>query len=443
MVISKKRCIFAKNKCMKRTFLIIILGLLGYQSVGQDTIRMTLDSCLSYAYQHNIAVREAQLNQASTQVLLDRAKMQFLPSINAGASENWGFQDGAASRNGNYGVNAGLTLFGGLSRMHNYRQNEINLEQSDLRIRQSFNAISNQIVSAYLTILMNQEKLNFQKQVLKTSKQQAEEGILKYDVGKILESDYQLLTANYGSATSNIENTQLTIESNRMALRSLLCVEASGVVDVVANDVQVKAEACTIPILDTVMQRSLRNLPDLAISEMDIDKARYNVKMAQSAYMPNLGLNAGISYYEGQAGQVDGQGTVITHGGMNSSVGVSLNIPILNQGNTRTQIKQSKLELEQAQLQYDQKKIDIEQEIESQYITTQQALNQFKACEMMEKAYKASYDVYVMKYAEGAITTVEMLQQQDKYLNALNDYLQSKYAFLLAQRTLKIYMGEW
>ena len=201
---------------------------------------------------------------------------------------------------------------------------------------------------------------------------------------------------------------KFTIESNRLTLRNLLGMSESEVLDLATEDGQEKSSAYSLPLLDTVMQRALQNLPDLEICEMDISKAEYNVKMAQAAYMPTLGLNAGMSYYEGQAGQVDGQGTVITHGGMNSSVGLSLNIPILNQGNTRTQIKQNKIELEQAHLQYDQKKVEIEQEIESQYITTQQALNQFKACETMEQAYKASYDVYVMKYAEGAITTVEM-----------------------------------
>lgn len=428
---------------MNRVLFFLIMIVTGLSCIGQDTIRLTLDSCLHYAYNHNLAVREAKLNQSSAEVMLDRAKMQFLPNINAGASENWGFQDGAVSRNGNYGISGGVTLFGGLSRLRSYRQSKINLEQSDLRIKQGFNSLSSQIVSAYLTILMNQEKLRFQEQVLETSKQQAEEGALKQSVGRILESDYKLLAANYGSATSNIENTRLTIESNHLTLRNLLGMSESEVLDLATEDGQEKSSAYSLPLLDTVMQRALQNLPDLEICEMDISKAEYNVKMAQAAYMPTLGLNAGMSYYEGQAGQVDGQGTVITHGGMNSSVGLSLNIPILNQGNTRTQIKQNKIELEQAHLQYDQKKVEIEQEIESQYITTQQALNQFKACETMEQAYKASYDVYVMKYAEGAITTVEMLQQQDKYLNALNDYLQSKYSFLLAERTLRIYMGEW
>lgn len=427
---------------MNRVLIFLIMIVAGLCCMGQDTLRLSLDSCLSYAYSHNITMQRALLNQESAQVLFDGSKLRFLPSINAGASENWGFQEGAASRNGNYGVNAGITLFGGMSRLYNYRQNKLNLEQSSLILKQSFNSISTQIVSSYLTIVMNEEKLKFEKQVLETSKKQAEEGALKFQVGKILESDYQLLNANYNSAVANIENTRLTIANNLLALKSLLCIDDNKTLELLTTHSQIAASTVVLPIMDTVVQRSLSHLPDLEISEMDIDKARYNVKMAQSAYMPSVSLNAGASYYEGQAGQVDGQGTLITHGGMNSSVGLSLNLPILNQGVSRTQVKQSKIELQQAQLQHNQKEIEIRQEIEGQYFSTEQALNQFKACELMEQAYKASYDVYVLKYNQGAVTTVEMLQQQDRYLNALNDYLQSKYAFLLAQRTLKIYMGE-
>ena len=48
----------------------------------------------------------------------------------------------------------------------------------------------------------------------------------------------------------------------------------------------------------------------------------------------------------------------------------------------------------------------------------------------------------MLKFAQGAITTVEMLQQQDRYLSALNDYLQSKYNYILIEKQLDIYTGK-
>ena len=37
---------------------------------------------------------------------------------------------------------------------------------------------------------------------------------------------------------------------------------------------------------------------------------------------------------------------------------------------------------------------------------------------------------------------MELLQQQDRYLSALNDYLQNKYSYLLAEKQLDIYTGK-
>jgi outer membrane protein TolC len=47
-----------------------------------------------------------------------------------------------------------------------------------------------------------------------------------------------------------------------------------------------------------------------------------------------------------------------------------------------------------------------------------------------------------MKFEQGAITAVELLQQQNNYISAMNDYVQSKYGFMLKRKVLDVYMGE-
>ena len=89
-----------------------------------------------------------------------------------------------------------------MSNIRSLKQSRISAEQSVLKVQQAENSIGIQIIAAYLTILMNKEKLSYQQEVLETSHQQQLEGELKYKVGRILESDYQLLEASYTSAQS-------------------------------------------------------------------------------------------------------------------------------------------------------------------------------------------------------------------------------------------------
>ncbi|MCR4811893.1 MAG: TolC family protein [Bacteroidales bacterium] len=417
---------------------MLVLTLMAWDSaVAQDTVRMSLEDCLRYAYEHNLTVQTAKLNKESAKASVSNAKWNFAPSMSASAGENMNIQSGGTSFNTSAGVNANMTLFSGLANLRTLQQSKLSLRQSELKVKQSQNSIAGQIIQAYMTILMNEERLSYQQEVLKTSEEQLNEGEVKYNVGKLLESDYLLLEANYQSALGAIEITRLTIDNNRLELRNLLCLENGQTVDVTEMG---DGEAMQLLSMDEVIRQAEANMPDLEISRMNVDMAKYNVKIAKSAYSPTLGLNGGANYYMGGAQLDQTSGTMVNGGNFSGTVGLNLNIPILR-GNTITQVKQSKINLRQAEIQNQQAAHDLRKAIESQYIATAQAGNQYRTSQKMKEAYQANYNVYRLKYENGAVTTVDMLTQQDRFLSALNDYLQNKYTYLMDLKVLNVYMG--
>ncbi|MBO7100559.1 MAG: TolC family protein [Bacteroidales bacterium] len=422
---------------MKYPALLLLLAL-NFSLAAQDTVRLSLDSCLRYAYGHNLQVQAATLNREMSDATLTGAKLRFLPSLSADASEGWSWSN-QTTRSGNVGLNGSLTLFSGLNNLLNYRYSRLGAEQSNLKVQQTENSVGIQIVQAYLTVLMNEEKLSYQREVLETSHQQQLEGEVKYQVGRLLESDYRLLEANYTSAQAEIDNTLLTIEDNRSELSTLLDLEEL-VIEVIPSTDSLRASERTVPTFDTLMAQARRALPDWKISEMDVEMARLGVGMARSSFLPQVSLNAGTNYNNGAV--VSDNPVTTIKGGLNTNLTLGLSVPILNRGASLTQYKQSKINLQQAELQHRQTQIDLENDIQGLHIALQQALNRFRSTEALAAAYRASYDVYVLKFAQGAITTVEMLQQQDRYLSALNDYLQSKYNYILIEKQLDIYTGK-
>ena len=408
-------------------------------ATAQETVRMTLDSCLRYAHEHNLQVQTAILNHESSKASLTGAKMRFLPSVSASASQGWSW-DGEQNSNTQYGINGSLTLFNGFTNLRTLKQSRLSSDQSALMIQQTENSVDIQIMKAYLTILMNQEKLSYQQEVLETSRQQKLEGEVKYQVGRILESDYLLLGANYTSAEAEQENTRLNIEDKLSGLTDILGM--SGIkLEVVPSTDTMRATDRTLPLRDSVLAQAQRALPDWQISEMDVDLARLNVRIAESSFMPSLSLNAGYGgqWLPGSTSLTPSNSTTFSD---NTSLTLGLSIPIFDQGSTVTQYKQSKIALQQAELKHQQTLLDLVAQLDELYLTTQQALNRYRASEALCEAYRASYEVYVVKYGEGAVTTVELLQQQDRYLSALNDYLQNKYSYLLAEKQLDIYTGK-
>lgn len=51
----------------------------------------SLDSCITYATDNNIAVRQSRVQQLNSEIGVTSAKDAFLPQIHGSASQSWGF----------------------------------------------------------------------------------------------------------------------------------------------------------------------------------------------------------------------------------------------------------------------------------------------------------------------------------------------------------------
>ena len=119
-----------------------------------------------------------------------------------------------------------------------------------------------------------------------------------------------------------------------------------------------------------------------------------------------------------------------------------MHIPIFSRGSTKTNVKKSKIALEQAQLDYEQTQLSLRQTVSQAYRNVVSAFNAYKVSQAKENAYSKSFEAYNLQYQYGNITTVELLQQQNNYLNVLNSYIQNKYSLLMKRKILDLYMGK-
>lgn len=407
---------------------------------AQDTLRLSLDNCLQYAYGHNSTMLIAQLAVDRAEVSLHGARWQFLPNISASVGEYWSRSNDQRSHDFSMGVNASMTLFDGMSSWNNYKQSKLKLRQSQLQMQHSRRSVGEQVENAYLTILMAQEKLLYYQQLLENCRQQQTDGLLRYNVGKILESDYLLLEANLRRTEMEISNLQLSIKECRWTLQVLLNLPEDIVLDVMPLDLN-KYDTVMLAF-DMVMQSALESQPELKDAYVGVEIAKYGVRTAKAIYFPTLSFSMGGNFYGGNQGLVDALGHIISQGGLNSNIGFNLSIPILNYSSASTQIRQSKINLREAEIEREKRIQEFKQAVKKMYASTQQSLNSFLAAQQQEQAYRANYETFRMRYNEGKVGIAELLQQQDSYLGALNDYLQSKYAYVLNMKMLELIKTE-
>lgn len=434
---------------MKKYFVVagVILSVFSNIYAQENTLKQTftLEECLQYAESNNFSLQSGSIDISTSELNLRQAKENIAPTVSGSVTQgfNFGNYEKSVGWNGNYGINAGMTLFNGLSNANKIKQSKLNVEQSQLSLESSKNKIRISVIQAFLAIMMNEEILGYQQQVLTASQEQMEQGKQQLDVGQILESDYKMLQAQYTSDLYNIENTRHTIQSNYLTLKNLLSIDPSVQITIVPPDSATLFKNLELPELQELIDRSTNYLPELKMSENEITNAEYNIKIQKANYYPTLSASAGISTgYNGSnlTSPNTGWGTQLWHG-LGENIGLSLNIPIYQRSSVRNSVKLAEYRAEQVELENKETIYKVNQELHQSYIDVAKAQNNYISAEAKKDAYLANYKTYSLRFKYGSVTAVDLIQQQTNFLNQLNLFMQAKYSYVLQRKILDVYMG--
>lgn len=102
----------------------------------------------------------------------------------------------------------------------------------------------------------------------------------------------------------------------------------------------------------------------------------------------------------------------------------------------------SRITLKQTELEKKQTELTVKQNITQEYHNVVSTLNKYNVANIRQNAYFKTFEAYSALFNVGSITAVDLFQQQNNYISALNDYIQSKYSFILLRKVLDVYMGE-
>ena len=427
---------------MKKILLITFAFLMACSLNAQEshTYRFTLEDCLRYAFANSYERKSMALSNESLEATYQQSKLQRLPSLSASAGQNISNNENGWSSSGNLSVGSSVTLYQGGNLRNTIEQSRLNLERNEAQLERYDNQVATQILQSFLQVLGNQELLNYQLEVLKTSGEQLKQGQARQRVGTILESDLMLLEAQYLSDSNNVVDTRINIENNLLDLKVLLSMDPNDALDIVSPDTEnLDGLKASLPSEEEAVRLALEYLPDLKMSDYDIRIAEKSVQMAKGNYLPTVSASANVGM---GVLSFDGNGLNRWYNTPTESAGISVNIPIFSRGNTKTNVKKSQIALEQAQLDYEQTQLSLRQTVSQAYRNVVSAYNAYKVSQAKEQAYSKSFEAYNLQYQYGNITTVELLQQQNNYLNVLNAYIQNKYSLLMKRKILDLYMGK-
>ncbi len=427
---------------MKKQLFFILLVFMGFSVSAQESksYQFSLEDCLRFAFANSYERQTMELSTESQQVTYEQSKLQAVPNLSASVGENLSLRADGWSAQGNLSVGSSATIYQGGNVRRTIEQNRLNVERSEAQVERYDNQLTTQILQSFLTILGNQEMLNYQLEVMNTSREQLKQGEARYKAGSILESDYLMLEAQYFSDSNNVVDSRINIENNILDLKILLSMEPTDELEIVVPDTDNLDELFTsLPSENEAIDQAMDYLPDLKMSDFDIQIAQNSVGMAKGNYLPSIGASANVGMGLFPIGE---SGMSQWYSSPSGSVGLSMSVPIYSRGQLRSNLKKSEISLQQAELDYQQAQLTVRQTVVQAYRDVVSAYNAYKVSGVKEEAYRKNFAAYNLQYQFGTITTVELLQQQNNYLNALNSYIQNKYSLLMKRKVLDVYTGK-
>lgn len=439
---------------MKQTILFISLLLISIGGKAQE--RWSLRRCIDYAIEHNINIRRTANAVEQSAVEANTAKWARLPNLNgsAGQSWNWGRTQTAvknedtgdystvyvntSSQGSNLNLSTSIPLFTGLQIPNQYALAKLNLKAATADLAKAQEDIAINVASAYLQVLFNQELQQVAESQVELSLQQQARITRLADMGKASMAEVAEAKARVAQDQMTAVQARNNYELALLDLSQLIELESPEGFLLESPDVSFALQQLTPP--DEIYQTALTQKPAIQAAEYRLEGSKHSIRIAQSAYYPQLNLNGslGTNYYSTI------NRTFRQQMGDNFSkyVGLSLSVPIFNRFSTRNRVRSARLQRDNYELQLTETKKTLYKEIQQAWYNAVAAESKYSSSHTAAEAGAESFRLMSEKYENGKANAVEYNEAKQNLMRAQSDELQAKYEYLFRSKILDFYKGE-
>ena len=438
---------------MKKYVLSFIVGSLGFSAASAQKA-WSLRECCDYAIEHSIPIKQQENQRRQQEVQLSTSRNSRLPDVSASLNQNFSFGRGLTADNTYSNTNtsstslqlgASMPLFTGFQIPNQIKLNQLNLEAATADLEKAKNDIRMKVAQAYVQILYDMEISEVAHRQIDIDSMQVERLQAFVKNGKASESELSQQRATLANsrllATQADNNTRLAI----LTLTQLLELPTPDGFSVVRPELaDVSADiAAAIPSPDIIYAEALGIKPEIAAQQLKLKGTEHNIKIARAGYYPTLSLSGGMgtNYYTTSGFKSDNFSTQLKNN-FSQYIGLNLNVPIFNRFQTRNSIRTAKIQRENQQLQLDNTKKTLYQEIQKVYYNALNALSKEQSSLEAVKSTQTAFNLMQAKYENGKATITEFNESKNTYLKSESELVQARYENLYQHALLEFYRGK-
>ena len=124
------------------------------------------------------------------------------------------------------------------------------------------------------------------------------------------------------------------------------------------------------------------------------------------------------------------------------NIGLTLSVPIFSNRSNKTAVNLAKLNIENAELNYENVQKDLLKSIETVYQDAVSAQDRFRSAQKNLKAVELSFNLIQEQFFLGMKNTLEMLTEKNNLMSARLEVSQAKYMAILNMQLLNFYQGK-
>ena len=285
--------------------------------------------------------------------------------------------------------------------------------------------------AAYFNVLVQLETLSAAEAAESALKKQFDFASKRLEVGLAPITDVHEARAQYDGARAN---TILARNAVQDAYQALVEITGTPVANLKGLPDDFKPALPEARDVDGWVATALSENPSLKAQAADLEAAEHNVATARSGHYPTLGLRA--SYGKAIPGLYDNP-SFFGNNDANTSVGLTLSIPIFSGFATQSGVRSSLAQRDIARDQLEQQKRALERNTRNAYQALVAGISEVEARRLALVSAQSAYDASQVGLEVGTRTVLDVLNNQRTLFSAQQAYAQSKYNFLQSRLLLE------
>lgn len=409
---------------------------------------LTTNQAFELALEHNYGIKitnnAVEVAENNTSIL----NSGYLPILSGNAGANYNLDNteakfsngetttlsGAESSNYNASLNLNYTIFDGMGRQYNIQRFQEEYSLSKLDARETIENVVLQLFTVYYSVVRISENTTALEQTFSISKDRLKRAEYQFEYGQDTKLGVLNARVDINNDSINLINIKQQLKNTKRDLNVILGAQLN-------DDFNVETDMDFLLELnkEDLMSKTKSNNVALLQADKNISISEIDIRSSKARYLPTLDLLGSYGWNKSNNNAASFVSEVTGNG---LSAGLSLNWNIFDGGSTATQIKNTKILLENQKLLKEEIEITIERDFNNAWDDYQNKLLIYNVQENNIQTSLDNFNRTEEKYKLGQATSLEFRQAQLNLRNAEISRNQAKYDAKIAELTVLQMSGE-